>query len=56
GMTVHAWGAVAPVTTNFDFQIACIKKCRPALQRWNKAKVLIIDEGSPLHSIFSSLN
>ncbi|KAF7330814.1 ATP-dependent DNA helicase PIF1 [Mycena venus] len=46
GMTIHAWGAVAPTPTEFEFQISCIKKCRPALQRWRQTKVLIIDEVS----------
>ncbi|KAJ6510266.1 hypothetical protein C8R47DRAFT_965040 [Mycena vitilis] len=45
GMTIHAWGAVSPTPTDFDFQISCIKKCRPALQRWQKTQVLIVDEG-----------
>ncbi|KAJ7477183.1 PIF1-like helicase-domain-containing protein [Mycena galericulata] len=27
GMTIHAWGAVSPTPTDFDFQISCIKKC-----------------------------
>ncbi|CAK5262448.1 unnamed protein product, partial [Mycena citricolor] len=31
--------------SEFEFQIRCIKKCRPALKRWQKTKVLIIDEG-----------
>ncbi|KAF7301269.1 ATP-dependent DNA helicase PIF1 [Mycena indigotica] len=46
GMTIHAWGAVAPTQTEFEFQVSCIRKCRPALQRWQKTKVLVIDEVS----------
>jgi ATP-dependent DNA helicase PIF1 len=45
GMTIHAWGAVAPTPTEFELQISCIKKCKPALQRWQKTQVLIVDEG-----------
>ncbi|KAF7313381.1 ATP-dependent DNA helicase PIF1 [Mycena chlorophos] len=46
GMTLHAWGAISPTPTNFELQVSCIRKCRPALQRWQKTKVLIIDEVS----------
>ncbi|KAJ7163788.1 PIF1-like helicase-domain-containing protein [Mycena crocata] len=46
GMTIHAWGAISPTPTDFELQISCIKKCRPALQRWQKTKVLIVDEVS----------
>lgn len=44
GQTIHAWGAVAPTVDDLDNLIKCIRTCRPALQRWKKAKVLIIDE------------
>ncbi|KAF7331703.1 ATP-dependent DNA helicase PIF1 [Mycena kentingensis (nom. inval.)] len=46
GMTLHAWGAIAPTPTEINHQVSCIKKCRPALQRWQKTKVLVIDEVS----------
>lgn len=46
GMTIHSWGAVSPTTNNVGQQIACIKTCKPAFQRWKRVKVLIIDEGT----------
>ncbi|KAJ4487537.1 PIF1-like helicase-domain-containing protein [Lentinula aciculospora] len=45
GMTIHSWGAVTPKGNDINLMIKCIKTCRPALQRWKKTKVLIIDEG-----------
>ncbi|KAK0200720.1 PIF1-like helicase-domain-containing protein [Desarmillaria ectypa] len=52
GQTLHAWGAVAPTVDDLDNLIKCIRTCRPALQRWKKAKVLIIDESA---SVFSNI-
>ncbi|GAW06344.1 ATP-dependent DNA helicase PIF1 [Lentinula edodes] len=46
GMTIHSWGAVTPNCSDMNLLIKCIKTCRPALQRWKKTKVLIIDEVS----------
>ncbi|KAJ3818515.1 PIF1-like helicase-domain-containing protein [Lentinula raphanica] len=46
GMTIHSWGAVTPNCNDMNLMIKCIKTCRPALQRWKKTKVLIIDEVS----------
>lgn len=45
GMTIHSWGAVTPNCTDMNLMIKCIKTCRPALQRWKKTQVLIVDEG-----------
>ncbi|EEB92484.1 hypothetical protein MPER_08997, partial [Moniliophthora perniciosa FA553] len=44
GMTIHSWGAVSPNCQDMDSMIKCIRTCKPALQRWKKTKVLIIDE------------
>lgn len=52
GMTIHAWGAVAPNSTNVDTLISYIKKCKPALHRWKSTQVLIIDEGSFILSAY----
>ncbi|KAJ3986098.1 PIF1-like helicase-domain-containing protein [Lentinula detonsa] len=46
GMTIHSWGAVTPNCNDMNLIIKCIKTCRPALQRWKKTNVLIIDEGN----------
>jgi ATP-dependent DNA helicase PIF1 len=45
GMTIHAWGAVAPTCSNIDTLISYIKTCKPALHRWKNTQVLVIDEG-----------
>ena len=45
GMTIHAWGAVTPGSSNMDMLISCIKTCKPALKRWRNTQVLVIDEG-----------
>jgi hypothetical protein len=45
GMTIHAWGAVAPTCSNVDTLISYIKICKPALHRWKNTQVLVIDEG-----------
>ncbi|KAJ7587906.1 hypothetical protein C8J56DRAFT_785855, partial [Mycena floridula] len=45
GQTIHSWGAVSPFDQPFSSVIKCIRTCKPALYRWQKAKVLIIDEG-----------
>ena len=50
GMTIHSWGAVTPGQTDLDKQIKCIRKCKPALNRWRTTKVLVIDEGERLDS------
>ncbi|TFY81866.1 hypothetical protein EWM64_g2151 [Hericium alpestre] len=46
GMTIHAWGAIAPTVTDIDNLIKCIRTAKPALQRWKNTRVLIIDEVS----------
>ncbi|KAF5391863.1 hypothetical protein D9757_001833 [Collybiopsis confluens] len=46
GTTIHSFGAVTPNCNDMEMMIKCIKTCRPALQRWKKSKVLIIDEVS----------
>ncbi|KAI3609614.1 mitochondrial dna helicase [Moniliophthora roreri] len=46
GMTIHSWGAVSPNCQDMGSMIRCIRTCKPALQRWKKTKVLIIDEVS----------
>ncbi|KAJ7080478.1 PIF1-like helicase-domain-containing protein [Mycena crocata] len=46
GMTIHSWGAITPNGMDFDRQVSCIKINKPALQRWRKTRVLVIDEAS----------
>jgi hypothetical protein len=48
-MTLHSWGAIAPSVDSVDKLISYIKTARPALLRWRKTQILIIDEGMPLH-------
>ena len=48
-MTLHSWGAIAPSVDSVDKLISYIKTARPALLRWRKTQILIIDEGTPLH-------
>ena len=48
-MTIHSWGAVTPGQADLDKQIKCIRKCKPALNRWKTTKVLVIDEGEHLN-------
>ena len=50
GMTIHSWGAVTLGQKDLDKQIRCIRTCKPALNRWRKTEVLIIDEGEYLDS------
>jgi len=45
GMTLHSWGAIAPSVGDVDKLISYIKTARPALLRWRRTEVLIIDEG-----------
>ena len=47
-MTLHSWGAIAPSVDSVDKLISYIKTARPALLRWRKTQILIIDEGTPL--------
>lgn len=47
GMTLHSWGAIAPSVDSVDKLISYIKTARPALSRWRKTQILIIDEGTP---------
>jgi ATP-dependent DNA helicase PIF1 len=46
GMTLHSWGAIAPSVDNIDKLLSYIKTARPALMRWKKTQILIIDEGT----------
>ncbi|KAG9308098.1 PIF1-like helicase-domain-containing protein [Chiua virens] len=56
GMTIHSWGAVTPGKTDIDFQIKCIRTCKPALTRWKNVKVMIIDEVSMIDGhLFNTL-
>jgi len=45
-MTLHSWGAIAPSVDNIDKLISYIKTARPALMRWKRTQILIIDEGT----------
>jgi hypothetical protein len=45
-MTLHSWGAIAPSVDNVDRLLSYIKTARPALMRWKKTQILIIDEGT----------
>jgi hypothetical protein len=46
GMTLHSWGAIAPSIDNVDKLLSYIKTARPALMRWKRTQILIIDEGT----------
>ncbi|KAF8491850.1 hypothetical protein F5888DRAFT_953826 [Russula emetica] len=46
GMTLHSWGAIAPSVDNVDKLLSYIKTARPALMRWKRTQILIIDEVS----------
>lgn len=45
-MTLHSWGAIAPSVDNIDKLLSYIKTARPALMRWKRTQILIIDEGT----------
>lgn len=45
-MTLHSWGAIAPSVDNVDKLLSYIKTARPALMRWRRTQILIIDEGT----------
>ena len=45
-MTLHSWGAIAPSVDSIDKLLSYIKTARPALMRWKKTQILIIDEGT----------
>jgi hypothetical protein len=45
-MTLHSWGAIAPSVDNVDKLLSYIRTARPALTRWKKTQILIIDEGT----------
>ena len=45
-MTLHSWGAIAPSVDNVDKLLSYIKTARPALMRWKRTQILIIDEGT----------
>jgi hypothetical protein len=49
-MTLHSWGAIAPSVDSVDKLISYIKVARPALLRWKRTQILIIDEGTPVSS------
>lgn len=51
GMTLHSWGAIAPSVDNVDKLLSYIKTARPALMRWKRAQILIIDEGTATLSL-----
>ncbi|KAN0111673.1 P-loop containing nucleoside triphosphate hydrolase protein [Russula decolorans] len=46
GMTLHSWGAIAPSVDSIDKLLSYIKTARPALMRWKRTQILIIDEGT----------
>ena len=48
-MTLHSWGAIAPSVDKIDKLISYIRTARPALLRWKRTQILIIDEGTPSH-------
>ncbi|KAJ7233252.1 hypothetical protein C8J57DRAFT_1250106 [Mycena rebaudengoi] len=45
GMTIHSWGAIS---------LRCICHCKPALDCWTQAQVLIVDEGGQYHLVSCS--
>ncbi|KAI0292857.1 PIF1-like helicase-domain-containing protein [Russula brevipes] len=46
GMTLHSWGAIAPSVDDLDRLLSYIRTARPALLRWKRTQILIIDEVS----------
>ena len=52
-MTLHSWGAIAPSVDSIDKLLSYIKTARPALMRWKRTQILIIDEGTPaFHCVY----
>lgn len=45
GQTIHAWGAIAPTVEDVNKLERDIRCAKPALARWKKTVVLVIDEG-----------
>jgi hypothetical protein len=50
-MTLHSWGAIAPSVDNVDKLLSYVKTARPALMRWKRTQILIIDEGANTFSL-----
>jgi ATP-dependent DNA helicase PIF1 len=46
GMTLHSWGAIAPSVDDVEKLLSYIRTARPALLRWKRTQILIIDEGT----------
>lgn len=46
-MTLHSWGAIAPSVDDVGKLLSYIRTARPALLRWKRTQILIIDEGMP---------
>jgi len=49
-MTLHSWGAIAPSVDDVEKLLSYIKTARPALLRWKRTQILIIDEGTQCSS------
>jgi hypothetical protein len=49
-MTLHSWGAIAPSVDDVGKLLSYIRTARPALLRWKRTQILIIDEGKPFLS------
>ncbi len=45
GLTLHAWGAILPMSNNIDQIVKYVWHCKPAFQCWTRARVLVINEG-----------
>jgi len=49
-MTLHSWGAIAPSVDDVGKLLSYIRTARPALLRWKRTQILIIDEGTSFSS------
>ena len=45
GQTIHAWGAISPTVEDVNKLERDIRTAKPALARWKKTVVLVIEEG-----------
>ena len=57
GVTIHSWSGMGLGKGRVEQIVERVSKSRPATQRWNDARVLVIDEVSMLDSeLFSALD
>lgn len=53
GMTVHSFAGIGLGTGTVEHLCSIVRKNKKALNRWLKAKVLVIDEGISLSTLFT---